>query len=315
MRGPISVIIPAFNEEKALASVLSDIRAALAEQSIEVELVVVDDGSTDRTGAIARAAGARVLRHRSNRGYGAALKAGIAAARHDIIAITDADGTYISSDIPTLLRALDGADMVVGARTGPNVYIPPARRPAKWLLNRLAEFVTGARIPDLNSGLRVFRRPMVMQYFPILPDQFSWTTTITMALHCDKYAVQYVPVNYLKRTGRSKIVPRDAGSFALLILRTAMLFRPLRVFAPVVIVSLTYGIVKMIIDLLIVRDRNISASALLGFLSALLVLLIGMLGDALATRLGRFSPAAVAGVGNRDVADSDLENGSEDRLT
>ena len=99
-----------------------------------------------------------------------------------------------------------------------------------------------------------------------------------------------------------------------LILRTAMLFRPLRVFAPIIILSLTYGIVKMIIDLLIVGDRNISASALLGFLSALLVLLIGMLGDALATRLGRFSPAAVAGVGSRDVADSDLEN-VPDRLT
>jgi hypothetical protein len=155
---------------------------------------------------------------------------------------------------------------------------------------------------------------MVMQYFPILPDQFSWTTTITMALHCDKYAVRYVPVNYLRRTGQSKIVPRDAGSFALLILRTAMLFRPLRVFAPVVIASLTYGIIKMIIDLVIVGDRNISASALLGFLSALLVLLIGMLGDALATRLGRFSPAAVAGVGSRDVADSDLES-VPDRLT
>ena len=314
MRGPISVIIPAFNEETALASVLSDIRVALDEQCIEAELVVVDDGSTDGTAAIARAAGARVLRHRSNRGYGAALKAGITAARHDIIAMTDADGTYVSSDIPTLLRVLDGADMVVGARTGPTVHIPLARRPAKWLLNRLAEFVTGARIPDLNSGLRVFRRPMVMQYFPILPDQFSWTTTITMALHCDKYAVKYVPVNYLRRTGRSKIVPRDAGSFALLILRTAMLFRPLRVFAPVVIVSLTYGVIKMIIDLLIVGDRNISASALLGFLSALLVLLIGMLGDALATRLGRFSPAAVAGVGSRDVVDSDLEN-VPDRLT
>jgi hypothetical protein len=138
-----------------------------------------------------------------------------------------------------------------------------------------------------------------MQYFPILPDQFSWSTTVTLAMHCDKYAVTYIPIDYRERTGKSKIVPWDAGGFLVLILRTAMLFRPIRVFFPVVLLCLLYGIVKMSIDL--THQPNISASALLAFMSALLILLIGMLGDAIATRLGRLSPNAVIGVRTSEV--------------
>jgi glycosyltransferase involved in cell wall biosynthesis len=261
--------------------------------------MVVDDGSTDDTGNQAIAAGARLIRHRSNHGYGAALKTGIAAARHEIIAILDADGTYPAEMIPAMLERLEEADMVVGARTGANVQIPWVRRPAKWVLNQLANYVSNSRIPDLNSGLRVFRRNVALQYFPILPDQFSWTTTITLAMHCDQYAVTYLPIDYRYRQGRSKIVPWDAGSFAILILRTAMLFRPLRVFLPLVLMCLAYAIVKMSIDL--THQPNISASALLALMSALLILLIGMLGDAIATRLGRLNANLVVGVQSREI--------------
>jgi hypothetical protein len=165
------------------------------------------------------------------------------------------------------------------------------RRPAKWVLNALANYLSGHAIPDLNSGLRAFRRNMVMQYFTILPNYFSFTTTITLAMHCDRYAVYYLPIDYRARKGKSKIVPWDAGSFLVLILRTAMLFRPLRVFIPVVLMCLLYGLVKTVIDL--THQPNISASALLAFMSSLVILLIGMLGDALATRLGRFNQNAI----------------------
>jgi glycosyltransferase involved in cell wall biosynthesis len=296
---PISVVIPAFNEERGVGAVVRDVHELLQAKGIPGEILVVDDGSTDRTAQAALEAGARVLRHRSNHGYGAALKTGIAAARYPVVAILDADGTYPIEPLPEMLEALQRADMVVGARVGPNVHIPFARRPAKWVLNRLANYVSAARIPDLNSGLRVFRRDVVAQYFPILPDQFSWTTTITLAMHCDNYAVAYVPISYRERTGRSKIVPWDAGSFLVLILRMAMLFRPLRVFLPLVVVCLLYGVVKMSIDL--TRDPNISASALLAFMSALLLLLIGMLADALAMRLGKLNANLVAGVESRPV--------------
>jgi glycosyltransferase involved in cell wall biosynthesis len=293
----ITVVIPAYNEELGVAGVISELRQTLSAHGLRHEILIVDDGSTDRTAEMAIIAGARVLRHRNNRGYGAALKTGIGAARCDVIAITDADGTYPSRFIPQLVEQLERADMAVGARTGANVHIPLVRRPAKWVLKKLANYMTGARIPDLNSGLRVFRRDIAMQYFPILPDFFSFTTTITLAMLSDKYAVSYLPIDYHPRKGRSKIVPWDAGSFAILILRTAMLFRPLRVFLPVVLMCLFYGILKASID--IVRDPNISASAMLALLAALLILLIGMLGDAMATRLGRLNQNSPAGVQSR----------------
>jgi len=302
---PVTVVIPACNEAQAVAGVVADVRRHLDAAGCAPEIIVVDDGSSDRTASIARTAGARVLQHRSTRGYGAALKTGIAAATHDLVGIIDADGTYPTAALPTLFTELAHADMVVGARTGTSVHIPPSRRPAKWALTHLANYLTNAHIPDLNSGLRVFRRDVALQYFPILPDQFSWTSTITLAMHCDQYAVRYVPIDYHARQGASKIVPWDAGTFAILILRTAMLFRPLRVFLPLALLCLAYGSAKMTLDML--RDPNISASALLALLSALQLLLIGMLADAVATRLGRLNPNAVLGVKPTDTVDPGTE--------
>lgn len=294
MIAAVSVIIPAFNEESAIKSVVTEVGELLRQHDIRNEIIVVDDGSSDATAQAAHSAGARVLQHRSNRGYGAALKTGIAAATYDAIAIIDADGTYPARYLPELIAELEHSDMVVGARTGQNVHLPLARRPAKWVLKHLANYVTNAHIPDLNSGLRVFRRDIAMQYFPILPNYFSFTTTITLAMLCDNYAVIYLPIDYRKRQGRSKIVPWDAGSFAILILRMAMLFRPLRVFLPMALVLLSYGLIKMTIDLM--YDPNISASAIFSMMSALLITLIGMLGDAIATRLGRLNHQAILSV-------------------
>ena len=285
MTESVSIIIPAYNEHLAVGAVVQEVLHELAQHAIRGEVIVIDDGSSDGTGAAARGAGARVMRHRSNRGYGSALKTGIMAASHNLILITDADGTYPVKYIPQILASLEKADMVVGARLGKNVAIPLVRRPAKWVLNKLANYVAGYRIPDLNSGLRAFRKDIVRQYFAVLPDQFSFTTTVTLAMHCDNYAVQYVPVDYLSRKGKSKIVPWDAASFAVLILRTATMFRPLRVFLPIVALCLAYGTTKMWIDM--TRDPNISASALGAFMSALIVLLIGLLADGVALRLGR----------------------------
>ncbi|MBL8168266.1 MAG: glycosyltransferase family 2 protein [Acidobacteria bacterium] len=307
MNNAVSIIIPAFNEAQAVGPVVKEIRALLAEHGFDVEILVIDDGSTDGTGQAAQAVGARVLQHRRNRGYGASLKTGITAARYDTIAIIDADGTYPARYLPAMLAELEQADMVVGARIGNDVHIPLVRRPAKYVLNQLANYVSGTDIPDLNSGLRAFRRDLALQYFSILPNQFSFTTTITLAMLCDNYAVSYLPIDYRKRKGKSKIVPWDAGSFAILILRVAMLFRPLRVFVPIALVCLVYGIAKMSVDL--VRDPNISASAIFAFVSALMLVLIGMLGDAVATRLGKFNPNAVVSVQPR--AYIELQNEEE----
>lgn len=290
----ISVIIPAFNEELAVREGIIELREMFAATEIEAEIIIVDDGSKDKTAREAKAAGARVIQHRGNRGYGASLKTGIIAASHDVIAITDADGTYPAKYLPAMLVELEHADMVVGSRTGADVNIPLTRKPAKWFLRVMANYVSNTKIPDLNSGLRVFRRDVAMQYFAILSDQFSFTTTITLAMLCDKYAVSYLPIDYRKRQGKSKIMPWDAGSFAVLIMRVAMLFRPLRVFLPIALLCVAYGTVKTAVDL--THDPNISASAIFAFVSALMMVLVGMLGDAVATRLGRFNQHSAMGV-------------------
>ncbi len=311
MTNAISIVIPAYNEESGIPVVIAELYRILGNYPAPAEIIVVDDGSTDGTAHAAALAGARVMQHRSNRGYGAALKTGIVAATYDHVTIIDADGTYPASHIPTLLDKLEHADMVVGSRVNAGAKIPLIRRPAKWLLNRLANYLTNAQIPDLNSGLRAFRRDIVMQYFPLLPDQFSWTTTITLAMHCDNYAVAYMPIDYRARKGRSKIVPWDAGSFLILILRTSMLFKPLRIFLPIVMVFAAYGIGKLAIDL--THQPNVSASAGLALICALLVLLIGMLGDAIATRFGRFSPNAIRGVRQNDATEVVVERPGQPR--
>lgn len=313
MSQSISIVIPAYNEGKGIANTLAELKTMLAENDIEAEIIIVDDGSTDDTAEIALKSGARVLRHFSNRGYGASLKTGIPAATHRVVAMTDADGTYPFRYIPQMLKELENADMVVGARTGANVHIPWVRRPAKWLLNKLANFVSGHKIPDINSGLRVFRKETVIHYFPILPDQFSWTTTITMALLCDNYAIKYLPIDYRQRVGKSKIVPWDAASFTVLILRMAILFKPLRVFLPLVLVCFAYAFVKMVIDLAVIGDRNISASAIMMFNSGLVMLLMGMVADALITRLGRITPAGPASAVSDEHNEVTLDTLDKDR--
>jgi glycosyltransferase involved in cell wall biosynthesis len=301
MQRDLSVVIPAFNEESAVARVVREVTDVCVAANIRCEVLVVDDGSSDGTALAAKRAGARVIQHRTNRGYGASLKTGISAASFEIVAITDADGTYPARYLPELFDALERSDMVVGSRTGENVNIPMLRLPAKWVLRQMANYVAGTRIPDLNSGMRVFRRDVALQYFHLLPDRFSFTTTITIALHCDAYIVTYIPIDYLKRSGKSKIVPWDAGNFAILILRMAMFFRPLRVFLPLALVCIVYGVTKMSVDL--THDPNISASAILALMSALLIVLIGMLGDAVAARLGHLGPSAAFSVRSRDVVE------------
>ena len=243
----MTIVIPAFNEESGISSVLMQLGRVLGDTSLAHEIIVVDDGSTDATAAQAEAAGVRVLRHAANRGYGAALKTGIRHARHDLICITDADGTYPAERIPELVEriASNSWDMVVGARTGENVAIPMMRRPAKWAIGRLAELVAGELIPDLNSGLRVFRREVALRFFSLLPDGFSFTTTLTLAMMSNGYLLDYVPIDYHPRVGRSKIRPvQDTLNFIGLVLRIALYFAPLKIFLPLsgLLLALAIGV-------------------------------------------------------------------------
>jgi glycosyltransferase involved in cell wall biosynthesis len=289
--------MPAYNEEEAVAAQVHEIREVLDAAGIEHEILVVDDGSTDRTAAEADGAGARVLQHMKNRGYGAAIKTGILAAANDAIVIVDADGTYPVEEIPALLAELGEADMVVGARTGEQVEIPLSRRPAKWFLRWLAEWIAGQPIADLNSGLRAFRRDCVKQYFSILSNRFSFTTTVTLAYMADDYHVAYHPINYRHRIGKSKIGPRHFIDFMVLIVRISMMFQPLKVFLPLAVFFIGLGLLKILYDVLglvlrtvefswvLLFQRFMSSSALLLLMTGLQLLFIGMLADAVVRRI------------------------------
>lgn len=280
----VSVVIPAYNEEAQVAQEIHDVRTALDEAGWTYEIIVVDDGSSDETAREAAGTGARVLRHPRNLGYGAALKQGIGAARFGWVLITDADGTYPASSIPHLLARADSAEMVVGARTGRSVEIPISRRPAKWFLRRLAGYLAGQKLPDLNSGLRLMRADLVRAYTHLLPSGFSFTTTITLAAACNGHLVDYVSIDYRARIGDSKIRPRHAFDFTLLILRTIVYFNPLKVFMPLGALLALAGMVKLAYDIVI---GNLSESAIFALLAALIVWALGLLADQNARALAR----------------------------
>jgi glycosyltransferase involved in cell wall biosynthesis len=239
--GGVTVVVPAFDEERGIRGVLNQLRAIAKTAGHPFEILVVDDGSTDGTAAILEeerrvdTVPLRVLRNPGNRGYGYSLKAGIRGASHPIVVITDADGTYPNDRIPELVaRVRAGAAMAVGARSLGSGSIPISRRPAKLVLNTLSNFLAGRRVPDYNSGLRAMRKDLVLQFEPILPDGFSFTTTITLAALTNGFPVDFVPIEYGKREGKSKIRPiRDTANFFNLIVRTVLYFRPLKVFVPI----------------------------------------------------------------------------------
>ncbi len=272
----VSVVVPAYNEAAHIAAEMRTLAAAMEKTGWDWEIVVVDDGSTDGTAQAAAAAGVRVLRREQNRGYGAALKAGVRAAAHPWILITDADGTYPVEAIPALLAAADTSDMVVGARTGTTVRIPLVRRPAKAFLRWLASYLAGRPLPDINSGMRLMHRALIERYLHLLPDGFSFTTTITLSAACNHHPVTWHPIDYRARLGSSKIRPRHAFDFTLLILRVIVVFNPLRVFLPLGTLLAVGGLAKFAYD---ITRGNLSESAVLGILGALIVWAIGLLAD------------------------------------
>lgn len=280
----ISIIIPAVNEEDAIAQTIDQIRKTLAGSSYNYEIIVVDDGSTDQTAKRAQKKGVRLVRHDENRGYGAGLKTGIQTAKGDWILITDADGTYPIERIPDLLNYAGEYDMVVGARTGDAAKIPLVRRPIKWALAQLANYLSETRIPDYNSGLRIFRKNLALRFFRILPSGFSFTTTITLASLCHSYRVKYIPIAYYKRTGKSKIKPiKDTYNFFMLIIRTTVYFNPLKVFMPIGFLLMILGLGKMVYEISV--GGGLAETSVILFLTAFQTVGLGLIADMLNKRL------------------------------
>ena len=272
----LSIIVPAYNEEKAIGATITKLKA----MNRDYEIIVVDDGSTDNTYQIAKERGVKIIRHPYNKGYGAALKTGIREASTRLVLFIDADNQHNTDDIPELVKYTDAYDMVVGARTGSS-DISLVRRFGKKVFSALANYLMEMKIPDLNSGFRVAKKDVVMELINILPNEFSFTTTLTLAMIKEGYSVKYVPVKAFWRTGKSKVRPfRDGFRFILLIVGTINLFSPLKIFLPIAMVLSTIGVIEILRG--IIYYRNISDSALLLVVSAVLIFFFGLLADQVA---------------------------------
>ena len=237
----LSIVLPAKNESAAIGSTVAGIRQQYPDTA-EVEVLVVNDGSSDDTAAVAQAAGARVVHHPYSKGNGAAIKTGARAAQGEVLVFMDADGQHDPADIPRLLDQLrQGHDMVVGARQkGSQASV--GRGLANGLYNRLASWMTGHKVEDLTSGFRAVRADKFREFLYLLPNGFSYPTTSTMAFFRAGYSVAYVPIHAAKRIGKSHIrLLRDGARFLLIIFKIGTLFSPLKIFAPVALVMFLLG--------------------------------------------------------------------------
>jgi glycosyltransferase involved in cell wall biosynthesis len=283
----LSIIVPVYNEEQSVAETAKELFEIAKVGGQDAEVIFVNDGSWDGTAeALKRIKGIRVISHPQNRGYGAALKTGIKSARHSWIAITDADGTYPNRRIPQMLgiAQADNFDMVVGSRNGESVRIPLIRRPAKWFLSKLASYLCNRAIPDLNSGLRVFHREALNEFIEILPDGFSFTTTITLALLSNSHKVKYIPIEYYQRKGSSKIRPvQDTLNFIQLIIRMVMYFNPLRVFLPMSFLLFASSLGSLIYRAFM--GKGFASLSVILFIAGIQVLTTGMIADFIDRRL------------------------------
>jgi glycosyltransferase involved in cell wall biosynthesis len=272
----VSVVIPACNEACAIGDVVRALKSAASWHDI----IVVDDGSTDDTGARAGAAGARVIRHPYNKGNGAAVKSGIRAAMGDYILIIDGDGQHQPADALRLVARLGDYDLVVGARSK-QTQAGSTRRFGNAALNRLASFLTERDIPDLTSGFRAARRVHLEEFLPLLPNGFSTPTTTTLAFLKAGYSVAFEPVEAKPRVGTSKIrLSRDGPKFVLMVLRIITIFSPLRIFLPVAALSFLLGAGYGVYT--IITETHVTNSSVLLIMFAVIVFLVGLISEQIA---------------------------------
>ena len=280
----ISLLVAAYNESEAIDGVCRGLKDTLAVYGGPWELIVIDDGSEDGTGDIASKAGATVVTHPYNKGYGASLKTGARKARYPLLVFFDSDGQHDPRDVPRLLEQMEqaGYDMVVGAR-GKDSPVSFRRAPGKKVLSLVANYLAGMKIPDLNSGLRVVRRELFDEFVHILPNQLSLTSTLTLALAKAGYNVGYLPILVTRRRGRPSSVRvfGDGYRTLMLLINTIVLFNPNKVFVPVSIFLFLLGTVYGAYSA--VKWFNIPSGALLLILTSLIIFFFGIIADQLSS--------------------------------
>lgn len=279
-RPDISVVLPVFNEVTHLETEVTRIAKSLQAADLSYEIIVVDDGSTDGSGELAKSLeGIRVIRFATNRGSGSARKYGTMAARGDVVVWTDVDMSYPNDQIPELVSELYGYDQVVGARTSEEGTVRFLRRPMKWFIRRLASYLSRTDIPDLNSGFRAFRRAVAEQFLYLLPRGFSCVTTITMAFLSNGYSINYTPVEYFPRSGDSKFHWwKDTQRYLLQVIRMVLMHEPIRFFGPPAALLGSIGVGKLIFDL-IDKDFRVGTNTIVVLGLSLALAGVGLIAD------------------------------------
>jgi glycosyltransferase involved in cell wall biosynthesis len=276
----VSIVLPVFNEEGHLDEEIERIRKTMDDSDYSYEIIVVDDGSTDGSGERLRQIdGIRLIQFATNRGSGSARKYGTQLAVGRVVVWTDVDMTYPNDTIPELVAAMEGVDQVVGARTSEAGTVKLARKPAKWLIRKLASYLAGVRIPDLNSGFRAFRREVAAQFLHLLPRGFSCVTTLTMSLLSNGYSIKYTPIEYIGRAGNSKFHWwKDTRRYLLQVVRLTLMWEPMRVFGPPAALLALAGVGKLVYDL-IDKDFRVATNTIVVLGIAFALGLIGMIAD------------------------------------
>jgi len=308
----LSVVLPIYNELANIEPEVTRIRSSLEAEGISFEIIAVDDGSSDGSGELLETLdGVRIIRFVKNRGAGFARRIATMEARGEYVAWTDVDMTYPNDDFPRLMKEIDGWDHVVGARVTEEGTFKFLRVPAKWLIRKLASFLTSTRIPDLNSGMRIFRRDVALQFMHLIPTGFSCVTTLTMAFLANDYSVKFVPIEYSKRRGQSKFHPiKDTQRYLLQVVRMTMLYNPLRIFLPVGLILTLLGSAKVVYDI-ITKNFRFGTNTLGLLVVALFVLVLGMLADAIVQQtrgMKEVLPAKMVDTSASRAVDSTLES-------
>jgi len=273
----VTIIIPAFNEQNAIGKVLADLRSKLP----EVEIIVVDDGSTDGTVDVLQSFDIRLLRHDRNLGYGASLRTGVLASQSEYVLFCDSDGQHTAEDVARIIEACVNCEMVVGTR-GKGFYTSIQRAPGKLILRKFANYLAGQEIPDLNSGLRMIKRDVLLRYLHLMPEGFSFSTTSTFALLKGRYRVKWIPITVASREAASTSTVRQmkhGPQTLMLILRLTVLFEPLKVFLHVSAALLLMTIGFFAYDMKETNFHHLSGTTFFLGISTLLVFMFGLLCD------------------------------------
>jgi glycosyltransferase involved in cell wall biosynthesis len=282
MKFELSVIVPVYNEEEAIESTIRRLFNSLSQFSFEYEIIIINDGSVDKTEKILNNFNyerVHITKHKINKGYGSAIKTGIKLSKYEWILIVDADGTYPIESVGDLIKETASHDLVIGSREKIDNAIQFERRYAKKILNIFASYIAGKKIPDLNSGFRIFKKNIVKKYWELFPSRFSFTSTLTMICMTHGYDTIFVPIDYYKRIGKSSIRPSHFVTFIRLIIKLSLFFKPIRVFIPISMFILFLAIVILLLFIFGVTAKFLDSTFIILCATSLQTFFFGLLAE------------------------------------